>query len=328
LTRNQNPLGATLLALSLVLMLSGPALADCEPDSIGSGSTTVVDPTHGAYTLQKNYEVFSDVNCGNPNPVAGAFTYTYTLSVDATSQIGIESFSIAIPGAASVIDSGFVDGAGVEPTTITVNDSIIRYFFNAVNPGETSEKLWFVSDYAPGATTAGVFGQFGLDADATCVGPVVAPEPATCTIGFWKARQDEKKGVLKYFPGSDWDAVKALAVATSSVFSTEAELLAALTSTGNRSILERGKQQLAAVLLDAAAGPLFPGNTKCRAFLGENGTQIDTDGDGVVDMTLEAAITLIESNLLSGDDALMHAAQQLADDINNGIGVLRSTVFN
>ena len=91
----------------------------------------------------------------------------------------------------------------------------------------------------------------------------------------------------------------------------------------SRSDVERAKQQLAAVLLDIAAGLLYPANIQCRTFLGVNGTQIDTNGDGVADMTLEAALTLIESNILSGDPALQQAALELADDINNGVGVLR-----
>jgi len=47
----------------------------------------------------------------------------------------------------------------------------------------------------------------------------------------------------------------------------------------------------------------------------------------VADLTLEAALTLIESNILSGDPDLQGEAQSLADDINNGIGVLNSSMF-
>jgi hypothetical protein len=103
--------------------------------------------------------------------------------------------------------------------------------------------------------------------------------------------------------------------------------VAALTSNGPRDIEERAKQQLAALLLNIAAGNLYPSNTKCRLFVAEDGTQIDTDGDGIADISLEAALTLIESNILSGDPDLQHDAHQLADDINNGIGVLNSSMF-
>jgi hypothetical protein len=67
---------------------------------------------------------------------------------------------------------------------------------------------------------------------------------------------------------------------------------------------------------------------KCRLFLGANGSQIDLDGDGSADATLEALLTQIESDILSGDASLQQAAHDLADDINNGVGVINATMFN
>jgi len=166
------------------------------------------------------------------------------------------------------------------------------------------------------------------DQPSTTVGPVMAPPAVPCTIGFWKNRYVEKQGLEKFFPGSDFDAVVAEAVAISSVFATEAELIEALTSKGTRDIETRARQQLAALLLNIAAGNLYSSNMKCRLFIGEHGTQLDTTGDGLPDTNVEAALVLIESNILSGDDSLIHEAHALADDINNGVGVLNQAVFN
>jgi hypothetical protein len=315
------PLGA----LALVLALPVAASADCIPDAVATGQSTIVDPNFGAYTVEKTTTVYSADNCGNPMPVAGQFTYVYVVKVLPSSTIGILNFVIPIPNSGSVTQYTSIDGAGVNPTNVVKDSSGVTWDFgpNGINPGEMSDELVLVSPYAPGAVTASIGGQFGLDANGPCLGPVTAPEPITCTIGFWKNRQEGKQGLLKFFPGADYDAVKAKAVEISTVFATVAELEAALLSKGPRTIEERAKQQLAAVLLDIAAGMLFPANIQCRTFLGVNGTQVDTNGDGVADMTLEAALTLIESNILSGDPALQQAAHDLADDINNGIGVLR-----
>lgn len=311
-------------AFALAFALPGASHADCTPDTVATGMETIEEPLVGIYTVEKTVSVYADDNCGNPAPLAGQFTYVYSVSVTAGSTIGILNFQIPTP-AGSVTNATFIPGAGVDPTNITVLSGSVVYDFGpaGINPGEMSDDLIIQSPYAPGSATASIGGQFGLDSTGDCLGPVVAPEPITCTIGFWKNREAGKKGTLQHFPATDFDDVKALAVSISTVFATEAELVAALTSKGNRTIEERAKQQLAAVLLDVAAGVLYPANTKCRTFLGENGTQVDLDGDGTADITLEEALTQIESDILSGDDALIHAAHQLADDINNGIGVLR-----
>jgi hypothetical protein len=312
-------------ALAVVLALPMGAQADCIPDTVAFDQATVVDPTFGAYTVNYTVSVYSAENCGNPLPVAGQFTYVYSVNVDGTSQIGILNWQIPIPNSGSVSQYTSIDGAGVNPTNITKLSTSVVWDFgpNGINPGETSDALVLVSPFAPGGNIASIGGQFGLDANGPCLGPVVAPEPITCTIGFWKNREAGKTGLLKFFPGADYDSVKAEAVAISTVFGSVAELEAALTSSGARTIEERAKQQLAALVLDVAAGVLYPANTKCRVFLGLNGTKIDLDGNGTADITLEAALTQIESDILSGDPALQQAAHDLADDINNGIGVLR-----
>lgn len=331
-------------AAALLLWSAAPA-AQAGPEA--EGTTTIVSKTceelgigsfctGPVYKAIKSFEVFSDTNPDNPMAVAGNFTFVFTITNDPTSNPlagQLIQFDVEVPmnGATA---AGYLDGSGVEPSSIDIAVGVVRYNFDTdkIDPGETSEKLYLVSPFGPGEvtdTTIGTGSNFPLaDTRSTCVGPVVAPPALACTIGFWKNREAEKKGLLKFFPDGDFDDVKAHAVEISSVFSTEAELVSALTSKGNRPIEERAKQQLAALLLNVAAGDLYPSNTKCRLFIGGTGTQIDTNGDGVADLSIEAALTLIESNILSGDDALIHAAHQLADDINNGIGVLGATQFS
>ena len=332
---------AALGIAAAVALVSLPAAA--APDA--EGSQTITSETcenlglggfcsGPVYEAVKSFEVYSADNPDNPMPSAGNFTYVYTITNQPGSNalLGpLKQFDVAVP-ANGVVAEGYFDGAGVEPSSIDNQVTVIRFNFDVdvIDPGETSEELYIISPYGPGEVTDTMIAlgsTFSIDTSYTCVGPVVAPPSLGCTIGFWKNREEGKKGILKFFPDGDFDAVKAEAVAISSVFATEAELVEALTSKGNRPIDERAKQQLAALLLNVAAGNLYPSNTKCRLFLGTNGTLIDTDGDGIADLTLEAALTQIESDILSGDPDLQHAAHNLADDINNGIGVLNASMF-
>jgi hypothetical protein len=286
------------------------------------------------YTAIKTYKVYADTNPSNPMPSPGHFTYIYKIVNDPSSTMMVGSlrrFDTETP-ASGTIAAGFLDGSSVEPNDVEVQSTVVRWVFESdfIDPGEASEELYLVSAFGPGEvtdTTVGVGSAFAIDTQTTSVGPVMAPPAVPCTIGFWKNRELKEEGLLKFFPGSNFDDVKAEAVAISSVFASEAELIAALTSKGARSMEARAKQQLAALLLNVAAGNLYSSNTKCRLFTGEHGTEIDTTGDGVADTNIEAALVLIESNILSGEKSLIAAAQSLADDINNGVGVLNQAVF-
>jgi len=286
------------------------------------------------YTAINTYKVYADTNPDNPMPSPGHFTYIYKIvnDPDSVPLVGsLRRFDTETP-ASGTIAAGFLDGSGVEPNDVEVQSTVVRWVFEEdfIDPGEASEELYLISAFGPGLvteTTAGVGSAFAIDTQMTSVGPVMAPPAVPCTIGFWKNRQFEADGLLKFFPDGQFDDVKAEAVAISSVFSTEAELVAALTSKGARDIETRARQQLAALLLNIAAGDLYSSNTKCRLFTGEHGTEIDTTGDGIADMNVEAALVLIESNLLSGDEQLIADAHSLADDINNGFGVLNLGVF-
>jgi hypothetical protein len=318
--------GVALLAAALLWLTPQGLLAEADADE--TGMTTVVDPNFGAYTAIKTSKFYRDSNPADPFPGDGYNTYIYTLANDSGSQIPLIGFGVQIPGGTGdvVVAAGFISGSGVEPDGTQVLANEVKWAFtnNPINPGSVSAQLYIISAYDPGTADVTINGEFGLDAPATCnIVPIVPPEvvgdPNPCTIGFWKNREEGKKGLLQYFPDGQFEAIKAEAVSISSVFDTEAELVEALTSKGNRTIEERAKQQLAALLLNIAAGTLFPDNTKCRLFLGN---EIDTNGDGTADMTVGEALTLIESNILSGDPELQKQAQALADDINNGIGVI------
>jgi hypothetical protein len=313
-------------AASLLLLL--PYASAANPDADETGSVTIEDPTFGAYTATKSSEFYRDTNPANPVPVLGFNTYVYTITNQTGGQIGLVGFGVQIPdGTATVVHSvGFIAGSGVEPTGIEISPNEVKWTFfdNLVMPGAVSARLYIISAYQPGTADFTVNGQFGADANGSCeLIPVIPPDavgdPNPCTIGFWKNREDGKKGTLQHFPDGEFEALKAEAVSISTVFSTEAELVEALTSKGKRTVEERAQQQLAALLLNIAAGRLFPDNTKCRLFLLN---EVDTDGDGTANMTVAEALTEIESNILSGDPELQKQAQGLADDINNGIGVL------
>jgi hypothetical protein len=174
-----------------------------------------------------------------------------------------------------------------------------------------------------GGHLVSVSGEFSLDTTGTCVGPTVPPEetgePLPCTIGFWKNRADGKQGTLQWFPNGDFDAVVNAAVALSSgIFANAADLLYYLQSQGQRSILVRAKQQLAATLLNLAAGDLYPDNDKCRLF---EGNDITTNACGT-GITVGVAVNYGKVDIL-GDVAEQHEAQECFDDLNNMIGVVQ-----
>ncbi len=322
------------VAASALWLLPQASFAEADADE--TSSTTVVDPTFGAYTAIKTVKFYRDSNAADPFPGDGYNTYVYTLGNDPGSQVALIGLGIQITAgtANAVIAAGVLPGPGVVPldggvdgTKVLANEVRWDFFDTPIQPGEVSAMLYIVSAYDPGIADLTINGDFALDAPTTCglvpvVPPAVVGTPNPCTIGFWMNRELGRKGLLQFFPDGEFEAVKAEAVSISTVFSTEAELVEALTSKGARTHEERAKQQLAALLLNIAAGTLFPDNTKCRLFLGN---QIDTNGDGTADMTVGEALTLIESNILSGDPALQEQAKDLADDINNGVGVIGFT---
>ena len=93
----------------------------------------------------------------------------------------------------------------------------------------------------------------------------------------------------------------------------------ALESSGNRSTVERARQQLAATLLNLAAGDLFPENGKCALFE-ENNITSNACGDN---LNVGAGVADSKSGITSGDPQAEHEALECLDDINNEIGVIQ-----
>lgn len=302
---------------------------ECDPDTVGSGSVTVDGP-FGAYTVVKDHEIYAADNCGNPNPVPGSFTYVYKISNDAGSSVGVTGYSIQVVDAPNkVSDQGFIDGAGVEPSAQSIGANEVRWDFDAplIAPGEMSEYVWMVSPYQPGSTDVTINGEFALDAGTQNIGPVELPEPAPCSAFFWKLRAQGWYWIAnKWFPGSDFDAIKARAVDLSGgYFVDEADLIDAVKKWGWLNAEKRARRQLAAVLLNVAAGELYPGNTKCRLF---QGTELDFDGDEVADSTVGAEIGNIITGIESGDPNAQNDAFHVALDINLGRSVIGAASFH
>ena len=161
----------------------------------------------------------------------------------------------------------------------------------------------------------------GLCANS-CTEPPEPPEdgtPIPCTIGFWKNRADTPMGQGHHFPDPEFDLVVDAAVSSSPVFVDADELLDALFKKGRRSQEERAEQQLSALILNLAAGDLFPDNEKCKLFLGNAISGNSCVDDGTVGETLAGILADISAG--SFEDA-----KDCADDINNGIGVVDAEV--
>lgn len=230
---------------------------------------------------------------------------------------------------------------------------------NKIIPGLTSDHLTLSSTCGPAANPAGVNGEFALDAPTMCLGPGVPPtteaNPISCTIGFWKNRSEAKQGLLKFFPGTInlstgacgsptedlCQVITRAVVIASPVFGTAANdaavtnamrlsLLNSLTSKGSRPPADRAKQQIAAVTLSLASGSLFPSNTRCAFFCGNTISattypdvplNADPSGDPTK-LTICDALAYIKSILGTNPNR----ALEIADDLNNGIGVNNVTV--
>lgn len=324
-------IGRTLaLAVGLAALLATAGPASAAPDV--SGSTDIAEPngfpglcTAPCFTARKNFEVFLSGNPDAPGVcAAGENTYVYKVEHLGGSgpfiprltgfEQGVETDNIG--------SAGYISGFGTDPSNVDVNTvtDIVRWDFSVASGGMTT-KLYVCSTLLPGSTTdtmVSVDGQLALDAPGTCVGPVVeaAGEPLPCTIGFWKNRYDGKKGLLKFFPDGDFDAVVTQAVALSGgIFADEAALLSDLSSKGSRPIDQRARQQLAAFLLNLAAGDLFPENGKCRLFE-PNAISSNACGAGI---SVGTGLANFLASYGAGD---FETAKDCADDTNNGIGVV------
>jgi hypothetical protein len=329
------------LALFLLGVAPGQASAtwwhhspECDPDSVGSGTVTISDDVSGDFwSFAVDFEVFDDDNCANPNPVTGSFTYVYT--VTATDQgpipIALQEVRVVLDEVGIVSEAGVITGGpGVAPTSVTVESAPDDTVTAAFDPGDftlgdTSLPIYVVSPYRPGD------GQVNLQVipfsgSGTALVPAVLPEACPCSAFFWKLRALGWWWVKKYFPGSQFDELKTRAVEIGGgAFADEADLVSSLFQLGFFSAKKRAERELAALLLNIAAGDLFPGNTKCRIF---PGTDLDLDGDGVPDSTVDEQLGTIITQIDSGDSSQQQQAFETALDINLGRTVIDAVVFH
>jgi hypothetical protein len=334
-------LRALALTLALGTALPGSASAtwwwhhpSCTPDSIGSGNVQISDPVTGNFwTFDVNYEVFADDNCANPRSVNGSFTYVYTvtLSDQGPVPISLSEFRVLIDHVSYVLDAGTITGGpGVAPTGVQVTN-IPTSSVSATFPsgeftlGETSLPIYVVSPYRPGS------GQVNLQVSlfsgtGAVVVPTELPDACPCNTSFWKLRAVSWPFLGYAFPGQQFEDVKARAVALSGgYFTSKADLQNALFTLSLLDVRKLARRELASLLLNVAAGELFPGNTRCRLF---PGTWLDVDDNGWADSTVGEAIGQIIADIQSGDWFLQVEALQLATDINNGSNVIGAVHFN
>ncbi len=306
----------------------------CTADSVGNGNVQISDPLTGAFwTFGVHYEVFAADNCANPKSVKGSFTYVYTVTL--TDQGGIpvslNALRVLIDDVSYVIDAGTITGGpGVAPTSVEVTNApatSVSATFAAgdLTLGDTSLPIYLVSPYRPGD------GQVNLEVSlfagsGPALVPTELPDACPCTTSFWKLRALNWPFIGYAFPGSHFESVKARAVVLSGgFFSSTTDLMNSLFTLSLLDVKKLAKRELASVLLNTAAGELFPANTRCRLF---PGTQLDVDDDGVADMTVAEAIGEIIANIQSNDWFLMAEALNLASDINSGSNVIGAVHFN
>jgi hypothetical protein len=135
-----------------------------------------------------------------------------------------------------------------------------------------------------------------IDGSPAGGGPTEPPSGVR-TIGYWK-NHDFERGA---FVGG--------AVALSTVFSTADDLNLALAKKGKKTMEEKAKQQLAALLLNISAG--F--DTATLLASGELDI-LNLFGTGT---TVGEALSAIELVITTSDNANMENAKDLADEINN-----------
>jgi len=307
---------------------------ECDPDSVGSGNVSISDSVTGAFwTFSIGFEVFDDDNCANPKPVTGSFTYVYT--VTATDQgplpISLEELRVLLDDVEFVSEAGVITGGpGVAPVSVTTQAGPQQSVVAAFTPGDftlgdTSLPIYVVSPYRPGNGLISLQ-VIPFSGTGAALVPAVLPEACPCNSLFWKLRALNWWWVRHYFPGSQFSELKTRAVEISGgIFTDEADLVSALFHLGFFSAKRRAEHQLAALALNIAAGDLFPGNTKCRIF---PGTELDLDGDGVADSTVDEQLGVIIAGIDSGDANQQHDAFEIALDINLGRTVIDAVEFH
>jgi hypothetical protein len=307
----------------------------CDPDSVGSGTVNIQDSVTGTFwSFEVDYEVFAADNCANPKAVSGSFTYVYTVTFADQGPIqglSLQNLRVELASSSFVVSAGYLTGGpGVAPASVTVNttpaNNVTAAFNDGdLNVGDTSLPIYVVSPYQPGAGVVNLQVTAFTGSGAALV-PAALPQACPCTTSYWNLRIALWPFFLHDFPGGQLDQIETKAVALSGgFFTSKNDLVAALLYPGLLDIRKKAKRELAAVLLNTAAGELFPANTTCRLFLG---TQLDQDNDGTADSTVSAAIGQIVTEIQSNDLFTQLDALSMAAQINNGQDVLGLALFH
>src|SRR5262245_9474304 len=329
--------------LSVVALLAGQARAGgcwhlspkCDPDSVGSGVVTITDTITGTFfSFDVDYEVFAADNCANPKPVKGSFTYIYTVTFADEGPIpglSLDELRVEIANAVYVVDAGYLTGGpGVAPTSVAVVNTPAKNVDATFAPGslalgDSSLPIFVISPYQPGAGVVNLKASFLTGAGAALV-PQALPQACPCTTSYWQLRVTGWPFFLLDFPGPQLDQVKQRAVDLSGgFFTSKTDLLNSLLYPGLLDVRKKARRELAALLMNVAAGELFPANTKCRLFLA---SELDQDGDGVADGTVSGAIGTIISEIQAGDLFSLLDALSMASQINSGQDVLGMALFH
>lgn len=329
--------GAALLTLGL--LVPGASLAG---GSHGSGESIVEAPdcadlglaglcSGPLYTAVKRFEAFAAADPGNPAPVQGQLTYVYELENAPSSQSffgRLIRFDLSVPFHAAS-QAGFVPGGGVEPSSVEVQDTVVRFRFEVetIDPGEHSAQLFVVSPFGMGDALDSVGSNASVFTPGSCGGPVESPEAKPCVLSVWQAMELH----IREHPSESWEVIKETAVALSNVFDTVEELEEALLAPlhgdpfdGHHGgpppdVETRALAQDAALLLNLASGVLYPATRDCRLF---PDTPLDRNGNGHADSTVEEALEQVEAWILSGRRWNLRRAERLARAINSGRIVL------
>ncbi len=332
---------ALVTLVSLVGLTPGAARAtwwhfspSCNPDSVGTGAVTITDPFGAFWTFQVAYEVYDDDNCANPKKVKGSYTYVYTVTFADQGPIpdlSLQNLRVELQNSSYVVSAGYLTGGpGVAPSAVIVsttpaNNVTATFADGSLVVGDTSLPIYIVSPYQPGAGIVNLQVTAFANSGAALV-PTALPQACPCTTSYWVLRTTGWIFFLGDFPGSQLESIKLRAVELSGgFFTSKNDLINSLLYPGFLDVKKKAKRELAALLMNVAAGELFPANTKCRLFLG---TELDENGDDVADGTVSGAIGQIITKIQSNDffqqlDALSQAAQ-----INNGQDVLGMTLFH
>lgn len=180
------------LACTALMMIAWASVA--QADIVGSGSAGFDEP-NGFYSGTKSFTIYTNDDPANPVPGGpGELTYLYTITNDALSFIAIVGFNIDAP-IGSVVSAGYVDDADLSTpppsATINNNDGVVRWDWfdpNLIDPGDTADTLYIISTYTPGTindTIYSIEGNFALDLESTCVGPLDPPVQA-CLLDIAK----------------------------------------------------------------------------------------------------------------------------------------------